>query len=76
MANIYIGPIYIFSRLYICIYALHIRIYGNIYPCTQSVLHTYKYIYIYIYIYIYAVSRPRNTAHKPLALQEAAVSIV
>ena len=53
MANIYIEPIYIFSRLHICIYALHICIYGNMYPCAQSVLHIYIYIYIYIYISIY-----------------------
>ena len=44
--NIYIGPIYMFSRLHICIYALHIRIYDNIYPCAQSMLHIYIYIYI------------------------------
>ena len=39
-----------FSRLYICIYALHIRIYGYIYPCTQPALHTHTHIYIYIYM--------------------------
>ena len=71
MANIYIGPIYMFDRLYICIYALHIHIYSNIYPYTQSTLH----IYIYIYICICS-TRPRNTTCKPLALQEAAVNMV
>ena len=48
--HIYIWPIYMFSRLHICIYALHICIYGNIYPCAQSAQHIYIYIYIYIYI--------------------------
>ena len=33
-----------FSRLQICIYALYIRIYGNIYPCAQSVQHIYTYM--------------------------------
>ena len=55
-----------FYRLPICIYALYIRIYGHICPCAQSALH--------IYIYIYS-ARPRNTAHKQLALQETAVSM-
>ena len=48
MENIYIGPIYMFFRLHICIYALHIRIYSNIYPFAQSALHIYIYIYIYM----------------------------
>ena len=59
MENIYIWLIYMFSRLHICIYALHIRIYGNKCPCTQSaILHIYIYIYIYIYI---CSARPNNT---------------
>ena len=37
-----------FSRLHICIYNLHIHIYGAIYPCAQPVLHIYIYIYIYV----------------------------
>ena len=57
-----------FSRLHICIYGPHICIYGDIYPSAQPALH------IYIYIYIYIV-KPYNTMCKPLALQEAAVSI-
>ena len=57
-----------FSRLYIHIYALHICIYGNKCPCTQSMLH------IYIYIYICSI-RPHNAGRKPLVLQEAAVSM-
>ena len=43
-----------FSRLHICIYALHICIHGNICPCAQSTLHIYIYIYIYIYLEICA----------------------
>ena len=39
-----------FSRLNICIYALHICIYSDLYPCAPIKLHTYTYIYIYIYI--------------------------
>ena len=35
-----------FSRLYICIYALHICIYGDIYPCAQPALHICLYIYM------------------------------
>ena len=27
-----------------CIYDLHIRIYGDIYPCAQLTLHTYTYM--------------------------------
>ena len=27
-------------------YALHIHIYGDIYPCTQPVMHIYIYIYM------------------------------
>ena len=65
MENIYIGPIYMISRLHICIYALHICIYGNIYPCAQSALYIYIYIYIYIFIYLYAVQDPEipRTSH-------------
>ena len=37
-----------FLRLNICIYALHICIYGNIYSCTQPTQHIYIYIYIYM----------------------------
>ena len=33
-----------FARLHICIYTLHIHIYGNKYPCTQSVQHIYIYM--------------------------------
>ena len=55
-----------FARLTICIYAPQTRIYGHMHPCAQSALH--------IYIYICS-ARPRNTARKPLALQEVAVSM-
>ena len=37
-----------FARLNICICDLHICMYGDIYPCTQPVLHIYIYIYIYM----------------------------
>ena len=61
-----------FARLHICTYALHICIYSNKCPYTQSALH----IYIFIYIYIYICSmRPSNITHKPLTLQEPAVSM-
>ena len=30
-----------FSRLHICIYALYICIYGDIYPCAQPAQHIY-----------------------------------
>ena len=53
MVNVYVWPIYLFSRLNICIYGLHICIYGDFYPSTPTKLH--------IYIYIYSV-KPQITA--------------
>ena len=44
------------KALCICIYALHIYIYGNIYSCAQPEQH----IYIYIYTYIYIVQQTLN----------------
>ena len=58
-----------FSRLYNaylpCIYA---------YMATKTLELSLRYIYIYIYLYICS-TRPNNTMHKPLALQESAVSM-
>ena len=54
-----------FKRLNICIYGLHVCIFSDLYPCTPTELH----------IHIYSV-RPQITTHKPLALQEAAVSMI
>ena len=65
MENIYILPIYKFTRLNICVYGLHICIYGGLYLCIPTELD----------IHICS-TRPQNAMHKPLALQEAAVSMV
>ena len=55
MENIYILPIYMFTRLNICVYGLHICIYGGLYLCIPTELD----------IYIYAVQDPKTpcTSH-------------
>ena len=62
-----------FSRLHIYIYGLLICIYSDKHYFMLTKLYTY--IYIYIYIYIYMQNETKFIMHKPLALQEAAVSM-
>ena len=46
---------YMFSRLHICMHALHIYIYSDIYPFAQPKLH----------IYIYMQHKPLNHCAQP-----------
>ena len=41
MENIYMWPKYLYSRLNVCIYSLHICIYSDLYPCIPTKLHIY-----------------------------------
>ena len=68
---IFITYIYIFKAQYMHIWSAYMHIWRFI-P-----LHTNKAAYIKRYIYIYICStKPQNTVHKPLAMQEAAVSMI
>ena len=50
-ANIYMGSIYMYTRLGLGVYGPYTCIYTDIEACMQSGANVYIYIYIYIYIY-------------------------
>ena len=47
--DIYMVPLYIYSRLLFIIYGLCICIHSDLEACTQSAAKAYVYIYVYIH---------------------------